>query len=191
MEPKIQKLYCYVDETGQDTLGRFFLVAIVITGEEREDIIRELELIEKETTKGITKWKKTSLQRRIAYIQRIMESKLFFNKINYAAFSGRKDYQELTIIATAKAIISTAPTINYEASVYIDGLGRTGRFVVGAGLRHRHVKVKRVRGLTDESNAIIRLADAIAGFVRDCLEGDKDMAELYAKTISNGLIKKL
>ena len=44
--PKTKKLYCYVDETGQDTKGRFFLVAIVITGEEREELIKELEKIE-------------------------------------------------------------------------------------------------------------------------------------------------
>lgn len=26
-----QKLYCYVDETGQDTEGRLFLVSVVVT----------------------------------------------------------------------------------------------------------------------------------------------------------------
>lgn len=191
MSKETKKLYCYVDETGQDTQGRFFLVAIVITGEEREHLIEELEKIEKETKKGISKWKKTSPERRAAYLEKILESSLFTNKITYASFSGRKDYQELTIIATSKAIISAAPLNNYEASVYVDGLSRTDRFVVGAGLRHRHVKVKRVRGLTDESNALIRLADAIAGFVRDCLEGDKNMLPLYEKAVGSGLIKKL
>lgn len=186
-----QKLYCYVDETGQDTVGRFFLVAIVITGGERDTLTQVLEQIEKETKKGISKWKKTSSQRRVAYIKKIIKSNLFCNKINYAVFFGRKDYLELTIIATAKAITLTTSAINYETSVYIDGLGRRGRFIVGAGLRHRHIKVKRVRGLTDESNAIIRLADAIAGFVRDCLEANKDMAELYEQAISTELIKKL
>jgi hypothetical protein len=191
MNPKTQKLYCYVDETGQDTLGRFFLVAIVITGEERESITHELELIEKETKKGITKWKKTNLQRRVAYMEKIVESNLFFNKINYAAFSGRKDYQELTIIATAKAIISTAPAINYEASVYVDALGGKERVAIAAGLRQRRVKVKKVRGITDESNAIIRLADAVAGFVRDYLEGGENMKMIYKKALKKGLIKKL
>jgi hypothetical protein len=191
MSSKTKKLYCYVDETGQDTLGRFFLVAIVITGEEREIIIKELELIEKETLKGASKWKKASLQRRVAYMERIVESKLFLNKINYAAFSGRKDYQELTIIATAKAIISTAPAINYEASVYVDALGSKERVAMAAGLRQRQIKVKKVRGMTDESNAIIRLADAVAGFVRDYLEGGKKMETIYKKALQKGLIKKL
>ena len=26
-----QKIYCYVDETGQDTLGQFFIISVVVT----------------------------------------------------------------------------------------------------------------------------------------------------------------
>lgn len=188
---KTQKLYCYVDETGQDTKGRFFLVAIVITGEEREGLIRELEYIEASSLKGIRKWKNTKPVRRIAYLDMILASQLFIDKISYAIFLDRIDYQDLTISATAKAIISTAPINNYEAVVYVDGLSRTDRFVVGAGLRHRHVKVKRVRGLTDESSSLIRLADSMAGFVRDYLEGDPDMKSLYKKAVASGLVRKL
>jgi hypothetical protein len=32
------KLYCYVDETGQDTLGKFFIVAIVVAGNQRDEL---------------------------------------------------------------------------------------------------------------------------------------------------------
>ena len=189
--PKTKKLYCYVDETGQDTKGRFFLVAIVITGEEREELIKELEKIEAESLKGINKWKKTSPQRRITYVERILESHLFVNKISYAAFSSGQDYQEMTIVATSKAIISAAPLNNYEASVYIDALGGEERMKVATGLRQRHIKIKKVRGISDQSNAIIRLADAVAGFVRDCLEGDKELRNIYEKALEQGLIKKL
>lgn len=191
MKNKLKKIYCYVDETGQDTLGRFFLVAIVITGDERELLMQALEKIEKETLKGITKWKKTGFVRRAAYIEKIIQSPLFLNKINYAAFKDTRDYQEMTIVATAKAIISTAPAINYEASVYVDALGGKERVAIAAGLRQRRIKIRKVRGITDQSNAIIRLADAIAGFVRDCLEGNKNMEVLYKKALEKGLIKKL
>lgn len=30
----MKKLYCFVDETGQDTKGKFFLVSVVLKGEE-------------------------------------------------------------------------------------------------------------------------------------------------------------
>lgn len=189
--PKPKKLYCYVDETGQDTEGRFFLVAIVITGEEREELLKELEKIEAKSLKGISKWKKTSPQRRMDYMQGILDSRLFVDKISYAAFSDSRDYQELTIIATSKAIISAAPLNNYEASVYIDALGGKERMEVAAGLRERHIKIKKVRGISDQSNALIRLADAVAGFVRDYLEGNEEIKIIYKKALELGLIKKL
>jgi hypothetical protein len=43
----MQKLYCYVDETGQDTGGQIFIVAVVVTGEERDDLLTLCEQLEK------------------------------------------------------------------------------------------------------------------------------------------------
>jgi len=41
------KLYCYVDETGQDTEGAFFLVVVVlVAGEVRERLREKLLKIE-------------------------------------------------------------------------------------------------------------------------------------------------
>ena len=41
MEPHTpQKLYAYVDESGQDTEGRFFVVSIVLCGTERDTGLR-------------------------------------------------------------------------------------------------------------------------------------------------------
>lgn len=44
-----QKLYCYVDEIGQDTEGQLFLVSVVVTEQEQEAFARELERIEAES----------------------------------------------------------------------------------------------------------------------------------------------
>lgn len=46
-----QKLYCYVDETGQDTEGQLFLVSVVVTEQEQESFAHELERIEAESGK--------------------------------------------------------------------------------------------------------------------------------------------
>lgn len=80
---------------------------------------------------------------------------------------------------------------NYEASVYIDGLSKADRSIVHAGLRNHYIHVKRVRGMRDESNALIRLADAIAGFARDYLEGDEYAKPLYDTYHASGSLKKL
>lgn len=39
-----QKLYCYVDESGQDTKGKLFVVGIVVTGNEKEELSPLLRL---------------------------------------------------------------------------------------------------------------------------------------------------
>ena len=53
-----QKLYCFVDETGQDTKGEFFLVAVVIKeAEDLETLQEKLSEIEKLSKKKTEKLK--------------------------------------------------------------------------------------------------------------------------------------
>lgn len=55
----MEKLYAYADETGQDTAGGFFLVAVVVVGSERDQLLRWLAEVEKETAKGLVPWHKS------------------------------------------------------------------------------------------------------------------------------------
>lgn len=54
----MRRLYCYVDETGQDTRGALFIVAVVIAEEDAEHLRRVCERIERETGKR-AKWIRT------------------------------------------------------------------------------------------------------------------------------------
>jgi hypothetical protein len=54
-----QNFYCYVDETGQDTLGQFFIVSVVVTESERDSLTAELDMIERLSGKGKVKWTQT------------------------------------------------------------------------------------------------------------------------------------
>ena len=51
--------------------------------------------------------------------------------------------------------------------------------------------MKKIRGLWDDSDEFIRLADAPAGFVRDYLEGQAYARPLYQDGISNGVIREV
>ncbi len=53
-----------------------------------------------------------------------------------------------------------------------------------------HVQVHLVRGLTDQADEFIRLADAVAGFLRDSMEGDEEMQKLYSRGLKNQIISK-
>lgn len=69
---KKQKLYCFVDETGQDTQGDFFLVAVVID-EQPDDLRSALEQIEEASKKGLRKWFHAGKERRHPYIQQVVD----------------------------------------------------------------------------------------------------------------------
>jgi len=186
----LQKIYCFVDETGQDTKGRLFLVSVVITGQNLEELEKILLAIEKRSGKDQHKWMRASFKRQLAYMEEVINRPVFKNKIYFSQFKNSKRYQDLTIQATAKAVLDK--TVNYyEAIILIDALGKTQRHVVAAGLRHFGVKIKNVKGLSDQSSPLIRLADAVAGFVRACLDGHTKFLPLYNKARQNGIIKEV
>ena len=56
MEPHTpQKLYAYVDESGQDTEGRFYVVSVALFGTDRDTVLARLEALEDRTGKGRVK----------------------------------------------------------------------------------------------------------------------------------------
>jgi len=186
----MQKLYCYVDESGQDTEGALFLAALVITGKERENLRQLLVGIEKRSGKIKRKWKHTSVKQRQAYLQQILNEKYFQGKLYYQEFSQTTDYLTCIIAAIANGITHYAKQ-EYKAVILIDGLGREERKIVGKRLRMRQIRTEKVRGVRDESDEFIRLTDALAGFVRDAGEGEQYAQALYQKALINGIITKL
>jgi len=184
-----QKLYCYVDETGQDTSGEFFLVSVVIVGDERDTLRARLNAIEKRSGKGIKKWTKATRKQRMTYMQEIVNDRCFVHHISFSHYTQSRSYVDMTILSTAKAILAVSHEA-YEATVYVDGMHRTEQRAFAAGLRKLHVQVRQVRGLTDQADEFIRLADAVAGFLRDSMEGDEEIRILHDRASRNGIINK-
>jgi len=68
---------------------------------------------------------------------------------------------------------------SFSATVLVDGLSnQTEVRHFTHILRSLRITIRKVRGMKDESNSLIRLADALAGFVRDFIEG-----QLYQKDL--------
>lgn len=187
----MQKLYCYVDESGQDTSGALFFVSVVITGGAERDAFRErLHEIEKASGKGVKKWTKTTMAQKKNYIQRICALSDFPGRIYFSQYADTRTYVDLTILTTAKSIHNHQGE-GREAVIFVDGLKRTERHHFAAGIRKLNIRVRKVRGLRDEADAFIRLADAICGFVRDVFDGDQNMHTLYKKGERDGIIRKI
>jgi hypothetical protein len=180
--PARQKLYAYVDESGQDTGGSLFVVAVVITGAERDHLRRTLRAMERLSRKDDKKWTKARPRERQAYLHHLLQTEAFVGHLYYAHYRQTRAYTEMTIRATAEARrhVTQEP---YQATVIIDGLGRPKRHRVAAGLRHRSIPVHKVRGIRDQADEFIRLADAVAGWVRDSLEGDAEMRVLLDRAL--------
>jgi len=187
----MQKLYAYADETGQETAGGFFLVAVVILNDEREQGRELLKRTEYPSGKGKKKWTRATRKQRRLYIQTVIERPEFRGKLFYARFRNTTEYLSCVIQAIARALTMASSGQRYEATVWIDGLGKKEQHKVATGLRELHVRVKKVRGLRDELDEFIRLADAIAGFVRDSLEGQAYINLLHKDAVEGGVIQEV
>lgn len=181
-----QKLYCYVDENGQDTKGKIFIVTVVVTGTERDALIGFCEELENKSGKKKVKWRKASHERRINHLKSIFSSKNFKRKLRFSVYRNQSNYDLATIKGIAKAILFKEPA-SYTTLIYIDGLAKTKRHNYGSDLRKLGIPTRKVQGVAkDKNNALTRLADSIAGFVRDVIDGK----DLESKTIFEDAVKK-
>jgi hypothetical protein len=180
----MQKLYCYVDESGQDTHGRIFVVALVVltSGKQKDELFALCEQVEIASGKGKTKWGKSKSSHRLEYLRRIFAASKFYGRLRYAVFSHNTNYDLATLIAIAKAVHWEKLT-DFTTLIYVDGLSKTKRQEYATELRKLKVPIHKVRGVAkDENNALIRLADTLAGFIRDVLEGKApDGQELFTQ----------
>lgn len=174
------KLYCYVDETGQDTFGKFFLVSIVLMDLAiREGLAEKLESIEIKTGKKKTKWTKTSYGVRREFLKKIAYLAALRNSIFYSIYAETKTYTQLTSLSIAKAVLAKGEN-NYSVTVIIDGLTKADTEKVRRELKKLKVKYDNIRGMKDEQSVFLRLADCIAGFLRDYVEKQPYTKEIFA-----------
>jgi hypothetical protein len=113
-----------------------------------------------------------------------------FGGLYYSKYQGSRAYVDLTILSVAKAI-NTHTEKPYAATVYVDGLQRTEEHRFARGLHKLRISARKVRGMKDEGDVFIRLADALAGFVRDALGHDEQFEEFYRAAIAQRRIREV
>lgn len=184
------KLYCYVDENGQDTKSRIFIVSVVVVGDKRDDLLKFCEEVEIETRKGKTKWRKSEYDDRLEYLRKIFRNKYLGGVFMYSVYKDTKGYDIATILGIAKAINLSKPVEDFTSVVYVDGLSKTKRHEYSSELRKLGIPTSKVQGvMKDENNSLIRLADSLAGFIRDVLDGDRGEAkELFDRVVKSGVL---
>lgn len=190
----VQKLYCYVDESGQDTIGKLFIIVSIVVDNEKEGILTSLEEAEKKSGKTKRKWIKTRNAERNKYLDMALASPKLKPKIYYRIFRNTKEYEDLMVLVIGKSInlYSEAHGITvYKATIVIDGLKKTETRRVAKSLRQLGVKIHKVRGERDESNAFLRLSDAMAGLIREATEGVENYNKRVKKLVKEKVINEL
>src|SRR6202044_936986 len=71
-----QKLYCYVDETGQDTASNVFIVVAVLSDRDQENLRAAPIEIAQQAGVGRSKWHDAKPARRLRYIELALERKV-------------------------------------------------------------------------------------------------------------------
>lgn len=189
-----QKLYCYVDETGQDTKGELFIVVALVTGKEKNELETFLEKTETLSGKGKRKWIKSRDKEKNEYLKLALVPNHLKGKIFYRIQENTKAYEAQTIIAIEQALrqyISVHKITDYKATIVIDGLNETVGLRVGSALRRAGIKTRRVRGEKDESNALLRLTDMVAGLIREKQKGETNSSKLTKKLEKEGVLNEL
>ena len=183
-----QKRYCYVDESGQDTQGELFIVAVVVAGDEREHLRQACTEIEAASRKGARKWAKSNQERRLAYVQDILRREDLHGKLYFGIHQWTQDYLNATVQTIVSALSLSVMGKEYKATILIDGLPRSTERNVALLLRRSGLPVQKVRGIDEESEPLIRLADALCGFVRSAREGNDAMLALFEAALNSGFV---
>ncbi len=183
------KLYCYVDETGQDTEGDMFIVSVVIP-EDRDAVLQYLDALEARTGKGKVKWRKAEVENRLQYLEEIFTQKNYPLKVYYSVYEETKEYKMSTILTVAKAMNNVDAEKNAIFTLLVDGLNEKDQRYYGSQLRSLGLHPRKIRGIKkDENDAFIRLADSVCGFVRDIKEkGSGRAMSIFNKGLQEGVL---
>lgn len=182
-----QKIYCYADETGQDTKGSLFIVGVVLTHTNRDELITVCEAIEAASGKNRAKWIRSKPERRYAYIRQVLKETRLQGKLYVRIGHDVKDYASFTNETIAWAVRTVARE-SYKVTVLYDGLPRSQERQVGSKLRRLGIQTKTVRGVREETDALSRLADALCGFAREAVEGQEQLKLLYTESKREGYL---
>jgi len=185
------KLCCYVDETGQDTYGKFFLVLVVLLDQsEREELESKIEEIERKTEKYRKKWKSTATSIKSQFVQEIVKLRELKDALFYSVYRDTKEYNHLTALTISK-VLEEIGKEDYWVLIVVDGLSKKDMEKMRIDMKSLGVKYRSIRGMKDEQSAFLRLADAMAGFVRDYLEGENYTQSFFEMLERRGMIREV
>ncbi len=189
------KLYCYVDESGQDTHGEFFIVATIITSKERDTLLQHIEQAEVSSGRNNHKWSQSKTAQKKKYLTAIYSPAILRGSIYYrVTHKERLSYLEQTAVTVAQSLEKYSQyhhITDYRASIIIDGLTDKAKTNIRPLIKQFVRQIEKIAGARDESDAIVRLADSIAGIVRESLDGKQWATDALNRMMKAKIIYRL
>lgn len=194
----MHKLFCYVDETGQDTVAQpgkklaVFVVGVVLLDANQLHLEDVCVGYERQSGKGITPWHKAKYAFRLAYLRAVVTDKRFTGTLYYQVFGQptKTFFDTYTLQAIANTIGSDKfNDVTCIKEIYVDGLTRAKQSAYAVELRRMGGQRASFHRATDQRSPLIRLADALAGLAREVEEyRTSDAARLLTQGKSAGVI---
>jgi len=185
-----EKLYCYVDETGQDPTSSVFVVVVVVGAENQEALRQTLMNIEDAAETGRRKWHKSRSERRLRYLRLVLESNFVRPDVFYGVYPKPIPYF-FPMLEVLEGAIKIKGKLNTTARVLVDGIDRQKASELTNALRVRGVSLEKVRSRRDESEPMIRLADMWAGCIRAAREGSQDEGKMLDAALKLACLSSL
>lgn len=185
MAPPREKLYVYVDETGQDAASSAFVVVAVVSADAQDELRRRLEAIEHEAGTGNRKWHKCRPERRLRYLSLVLEAQFLSGGIFFGTYRKPTPYF-FPFVDTIERAVRARAHDPYTAKVVIDGIDRQKAAELTNALRDRGITLDRVKGKRDESEPLIRLADMWAGCIRAASLGAATEQGMLRRALAEG-----
>ncbi len=155
-----------------------------------ETLEQRLLQIEVSSGKQLLKWKRTSERIKQRYLRALLPLKEIRGSILYSVYHDTKEYSRLMALSIAKAVLAKSKN-KALVTVIIDGLNERERDLIRLELKKLRIHYKRVRGMRDEQSVFLRLADAMAGFLRDASEREAYTDPLIVDFRSQGIITEV
>ena len=186
----MQKVYCYVDESGQDDRSQYFVVvAVLLNG--NQDVVRERLLGVEQTAKtNRMKWHKTLHKRRIHYLHLVQQSKIAAGHVYFGKYKKPLPYF-FPMIDVLKRAIQQKTDEKYSATVYVDGIDKSIAKKMTNALRSSGISLRMVRSTREESEPLIRLADMWAGCIRGALLRKEDSMRIFEEAQRTGYLREV
>ncbi|MBI4599495.1 DUF3800 domain-containing protein [Candidatus Uhrbacteria bacterium] len=186
----MQKLYCYVDESGQDDTSRHFIVVVVMMTGHHDSVREQLMSIEEQAKTYGLKWHKTKHDRRMRYLTLVRNADVGAGALYYGIYKKPLPYF-FPMSETLEKAIKRTSVGEYTTIVYVDGIDKAIAKKLTNILRFRGIKLSLVRSRRDESEPLIRLADMWAGCIRGALMGGEESLAAFTRARYMAILRTL